>query len=402
MGTVKAVLWSVANKAGKHPIKVRITENGKPRYIGTGYAVSRKEWNPKRSEVRSSVINHAVINERIQSIILNAQQATNEMVRNKEMVTSRKVKERASGGQAQDLFEYAFAHIKNLEAMGKGRTAKRRRSCINKFQTYVKSKTLDFSEVDIDLLKGYEIFMKRKGNKPNTINKDFLGLKFFFNKAIKEKKFASEKNPFLQFDIPKKEKVFKEKLSVEELRSLFSEELPPGSRVADAQNIFKFAFYTGGLRVGDILLLKWRNIVKGRLVIQTEKTDDPKSTKLLEPALQAISGYRKDEHPDHFIFPFLSNRRDYSDPLYLVAQLESKTSQINRYLKQIATKAGVQKTVTTHIARHSMADYLRRSGKSLYDISKILGHSNIAVTQTYLKSLDYETVDAALDALGEV
>jgi hypothetical protein len=33
---------------------------------------------------------------------------------------------------------------------------------------------------------------------------------------------------------------------------------------------------------------------------------------------------------------------------------------------------------------------------SIYDISKMLGHSDITVTQGYIKSLDYESMDEAM------
>ena len=120
MGTIKAVLWGVPNKDGKFPIKIRITKDRKPKYIGTGYHIEKKDWNPKRSQVRSSVLNHAIINDRIQTLIINAQLAEGEMVRNKEVVTSRKIKEKSQGGQALDFFEYAETYLTNLLALGKG------------------------------------------------------------------------------------------------------------------------------------------------------------------------------------------------------------------------------------------------------------------------------------------
>ncbi|MBK7638425.1 MAG: tyrosine-type recombinase/integrase [Saprospiraceae bacterium] len=46
------------------------------------------------------------------------------------------------------------------------------------------------------------------------------------------------------------------------------------------------------------------------------------------------------------------------------------------------------KKLTSHIARHSFADIARKKGISVYDISKALGHSSIAITEKYLASLD--------------
>ncbi len=51
------------------------------------------------------------------------------------------------------------------------------------------------------------------------------------------------------------------------------------------------------------------------------------------------------------------------------------------------------------MSRHSFADYARKRGMSIYDISKALGHKNLQVTERYLKEFDEESVDKAMGAL---
>jgi site-specific recombinase XerD len=55
--------------------------------------------------------------------------------------------------------------------------------------------------------------------------------------------------------------------------------------------------------------------------------------------------------------------------------------------------------ISNHIARHSFSDIARKKGISVYDISKMLGHGNISITQRYLDSLDYESQDRALQEI---
>ncbi len=52
-----------------------------------------------------------------------------------------------------------------------------------------------------------------------------------------------------------------------------------------------------------------------------------------------------------------------------------------------------------HVARHSFADMARQSGWSIYDISRALRHSNIAVTESYLSAIDEQAFDTGLDEL---
>jgi integrase len=102
---------------------------------------------------------------------------------------------------------------------------------------------------------------------------------------------------------------------------------------------------------------------------------------------------------DSFIFPFLSDRFDYSDPMFKHNQIGAKTALINKYLKDIATKAEISKNITTHTARHSFADIARQKTDNIYNLSKTLGHSSIKVTEAYLASFDQQAVDDTMDSM---
>jgi site-specific recombinase XerD len=68
-------------------------------------------------------------------------------------------------------------------------------------------------------------------------------------------------------------------------------------------------------------------------------------------------------------------------------------------LKRLAARAGIDKRVHPHGMRHTYADELRRSGVDVVTISKLLGHSSIAVTSRYL---DHLSNAGAIDALKAV
>jgi integrase/recombinase XerD len=68
-------------------------------------------------------------------------------------------------------------------------------------------------------------------------------------------------------------------------------------------------------------------------------------------------------------------------------------------LRRLAAKAGIDKRVHPHGLRHTFADELRAAGVDVVTISKLLGHSSIAVTAHYL---DHLTNGQAVDALQAV
>ena len=135
---------------------------------------------------------------------------------------------------------------------------------------------------------------------------------------------------------------------------------------------------------------------KWEMVYQMHKTKRPHSLKLHDKPIGILEHYGPGELDD-FIFPFLSNDIDYSDPTFKYNQLNSKTSLLNNYLGQIAVKAGINKKISTHTARHSFADIARQKTDNIYNLSKTLGHSSIKITEAYLASFDQKAVDDTMD-----
>ena len=68
-------------------------------------------------------------------------------------------------------------------------------------------------------------------------------------------------------------------------------------------------------------------------------------------------------------------------------------------LGRLAAKAGIEKRVHPHGLRHTFADELRAAGVDVVTISKLLGHSSIAVTSRYLDHLTNDRAVAALEAV---
>ena len=72
---------------------------------------------------------------------------------------------------------------------------------------------------------------------------------------------------------------------------------------------------------------------------------------------------------------------------------------VRQLLKRLAEQAGIEKRLHPHGFRHTFAVEMRQAGTDIGVISKLLGHSSIAVTNRYL---DHLTNGEAIKALADI
>ncbi|WP_299097958.1 site-specific integrase [uncultured Winogradskyella sp.] len=196
--------------------------------------------------------------------------------------------------------------------------------------------------------------------KQITINKKVQRFKKVIRVAVAENYL--DKNPFILHKpkTVKKEVVF---LNTEELSKLENHVFTQ-KRLQLVKNLFVFSCYTG-LPYRELMNLKHSNITKGFdenlwIKMKREKTSKNLSIPLLPTAVEVMSLYNEEV----FIFPRISNQR------------------YNSYLKEIAAILGINKNLTTHMARRTFAStVLLYNDVPMEVVSELLGHSSMKVTQ---------------------
>jgi len=395
MSSIKIILKkNKINSKGEAPLYIRIIKNRKTKFISLGVKILIKDWNERQSRVRKSHPNSQRMNNFIAHKVAEAEAVALEMEADSKYVSPKSIKDNIMGTNPHSFLQYFSEYIDTLEKSGKFSYYKKSKTVFTKLSEYVGDKKITFNELTVTFLKRYQRYLSENlGNSINTIHSNMKVIRKVINDAINEDIFPYEKNPFHKYKL-KLEKTSKEFLTEDEIQRVEELQLDKNSMRNHHRNIYVFATYAGGLRISDILQLRWSDYNGNRILKTTQKTKSTVSIKLPRKAKEIIEQYKtKDSKPEHYIFPFLKNGINYSDKALLNA-ISSHTAYTNKDLKVIAKLAEINKNIHFHTSRHTFATRALKKGMRIEYVSRLLGHSSIKTTQVYAKIVNQDLDDA--------
>lgn len=277
------------------------------------------------------------------------------------------------------LFEEHNAATKLLEGKDYAHaTVQRYETCLSHLKSYLiyRYKIIDVPvcKLNPDFIRGFELYLKSNRNCcHNTTMKYIKNFKKIVRNALINGWIKSD--PFANIKLALK-KVDKGFLTEEELITIINKNYEI-ERLQHVRDVFVFGCFTG-LAYSDLKMLTSQHVVKGgddRYWIHTKriKTDNESHIPLLPAAMKIIEKYRNNPYciANNVLLPVYSNQK------------------MNGYLKEIADTCGITKKLTSHIARHTFATTVTLNNDiPIESVSKMLGHSSIAMTQNYARLLD--------------
>lgn len=167
---------------------------------------------------------------------------------------------------------------------------------------------------------------------------------------------------------------------IEQILAAIDTESPTGKR-----NYAMFLLMARtGLRISDVVSLKFSNIdwKNNTISLAQQKTGNNLGLPLSKELGMAIISYLKNGRPQsssHFIF--IRHTAPYGPLDYH----NNFNSELRKYMRRAGITMPDERHSGVHTFRHSFATNMLKKETSLQDISQILGHSDINVTETYLR-----------------
>ncbi|HKR03999.1 MAG TPA: site-specific integrase [Bacteroidia bacterium] len=389
-----------SNNNNEHPLYLRITKHRKSKYISLQIYLKPEHWDIKESRVKKSHPNSQKLNHYIRKKVSDAEGVILEMETNNRFLTPQKIKDHIMGHISDSFIKFAERNLVELENNKQFATLDKACSVLSKIKAFLKGNDLRFDEITVNWLKNYELYLRVElNNKTNTVYSNLKVIRKLINAAISEEIFPQEKNPFVRFKF-KWESVKKEYLTEDELLALEQLKLESGSRKDHHRNMYVFSAYVGGLRISDVLQLRWKNFDGEKIIVQTQKTGSVISIKLPFKSIEMLMQYKREEQqPDDFIFPIFKKENDYSDKRVLFRAISSATAYTNSDLKDFEKILGFNKHIHFHTSRHTWATRALMKGIRIEYVSKLMGHKSIKTTQIYTKIIN-EELDKAMEVFN--
>jgi len=400
--TVKVIFRAIKDKPEKGMLALRITGHRVARVILTPYVLFVDEWDeklqktacPKKSSppVRKEELDE--IDERLKKDLELLTKAA-EMLEVRGDYSSQDLVNCFHKQKEGQLFcEYIERIVNRLTKASKFGTAQAYFYAAVSFRKFLGGKDIGINKINSELIRNYENYLKAEHKSKNTISCYMRSLRAAYNQAIMEKVLIVEESKSKPFSgtFTGNAKTSKRAAGEEDISKLAALVLDPAHSIAFSRDLFLFCFFTQGMSYVDAANLKKENIRNGFIRYNRKKTDQLITIQLENCMKTIIKRYAS--HKSDYIFPILRQYQDCDEYTKWRKTVESLAIH-NRNLNKLAKLAGIEKHLTSYVARHSWASIASQEGVPLSTISRGMGHESEKTTRIYISQLDSSDVGRA-------
>ena len=374
------------NRNGRVPLVLRFTHRRQTKTVALGMTVDPSEWDEESQRITCGCPD-------CRTLQFQLDRALNEYYKK-----IRRLEALEIDVNFDTLFEpsqerldctvgtYFRRMIERMESADKHGTASKYRVTYSLWGQF-HPQDMRFEEITLSLLRDFELFLRRRGNKDNSIATKFSVLRAVYNRASEERVFSSNENPFLRFKLGRLWTATRKRaISKEDIRRLKALDLShdkTGQRLF-ARDIFLFSYLMAGINFHDVACLKYSDIQDGRLMYARHKTRKAMNCRINDEAQAIMNKYKNYQRADDYIFPIL-DERIHKTQKQQTDRIGKVLKAVNKSLKELGNELGLTAPLTTYIARHTFACLAVEYGMPIDVLAKILGHSNTNMTRHYAK-----------------
>ncbi|MBN2281177.1 MAG: site-specific tyrosine recombinase XerD [Candidatus Marinimicrobia bacterium] len=276
----------------------------------------------------------------------------------------------------QQLFQEFLNHIK-IERNLTPNTIAAYKNDLTRFYYFLKEQHIMMPKtITVQIIREYINTLAELGLSETSLARNISTLRSFHGYLLDENYIDDNPTEFIQ--APKLTMKLPQILDVEEIELLLQQ-----IDLADPKGIRDYALmetlYSTGVRVSELISIKQNDLfLEEHLIRVFGKGNKERIVPFGKKAHHAISRYIAEVRTS------LAQKRKSKDRLFLnLRGMPISRMGVWKIIRQYVQMAGIKKTVSPHVFRHSFATHLLEGGANLRAVQEMLGHSDISTTQIY-------------------
>lgn len=275
-------------------IQIRITTNRKSKYETLGEKIKEKYWNPEKKEVRKNYPEQERLNNLIETTINELKQINN--VSDTEIISDDKV-------SFIKFFKEQLEYLLIRKRLGSYKSQKTGFYHLSNYLTSKGKTDLLFEEITPLMIRDFETYLKSKEILNNSCIKYIKTFKSVYNEGVKLGKYQQKSNPFILVK-NKYSPVEKKTLKRIDIEKIFKTTFDEKDPLYNIKNYFLFQIFAQGIRVSDLLTLRWGNIKDGEINFYQLKTKSQHRIPFNDIIVLKIADYLPNKGLDVINFKF--------------------------------------------------------------------------------------------------
>lgn len=402
MASIKIILRvNKPNKESKLPLCIQIIKDRKKSVIHLGQYIHPDDWDASKQRVKASHPNQKELNKFILKKITEANGRFLELETQKPNLTPQAIRNSIKTKSRSSFFGQAELYIETLKRSGRYNRYSADKPRIERFREFIEVDDISFQDITVPLLKRFQAYLRgTRQISERTVVNHLVVIRSIFSLAMNDNIVDQKYYPFgknkIQIKFPDSIKI---SLSIEEVKKLEDAVLPKGSALDQARNLWLLSFYFAGMRISDLLRLKWSDISKDRLTYKMGKNEKAGSLKIPDKANKILLDYKSNSKENgEFVFKNLNTVSNHSDLFEVQKKISNATKTIDESLQKLAVILEIEKKITMHIARHTFGN-LSGDRIPIQMLQKLYRHTSILTTVGYQSNFVNKETDEALNSV---
>src|SRR5271165_6713215 len=222
-------------------------------------------------------------------------------------------------------------------------------------------------------IRRFQLHLSETGGSICNRNRIMTGVRFLFRVTLRRPDLAAE---IYHLREPQKIPLV---MSPDEMKRLLAVATSLKARVLLSLG------YGCGLRAGEVVRLKVKDIDRAQNIIRVEQSKGRKDRHvMLSPEMLALLRQWWKVRPSRYDAG-ISLQERWLFPSRKTAGKPITTRQLSRLFHEAAEAAGIKKSVSLHALRHSFATHLLERGTDIRVIQALLGHEKLDTTARYTR-----------------